>query len=332
MHASMLIELLVQQTARLIAAIATHDGARVPLGDLSDRLFRAVADELGARGLRQKVVADMFGVATRGLQKRLSRIPRSVDHEPLTLWQAVLAFVCREDGCSRADLLRRFCRDDEDILRGVLRDLGESGLITKTGRGAHTRYEPGAGAGFREVTHEQQQEALRGVAQAIIYQEGPLPQAELAARMRVPEAHIVEAIDTLVARRLVNARPDPEDDDPAARLLCTISYGEWVDAEQGWELAFYDHVHAVMSLLARRLDEGRPPPRLADITGASTYTFDLDPDHPAREPIVSLLARARQLAAEARALDEKHAKPFATARRAGERVTFYVGQLVLPLD
>ena len=63
MDAGTLIDSIVRQTTVLIAQISTSAGIRAPLAHVADQVFLDLAREIERQGVRQKVVADMFGVA-----------------------------------------------------------------------------------------------------------------------------------------------------------------------------------------------------------------------------------------------------------------------------
>jgi hypothetical protein len=68
-----LIDGIVRQTTVLIAQVSTAAGIRAPLAHVADQVFADLARELEAQGVRQKVVADMFGIALRTVDDRPSR-------------------------------------------------------------------------------------------------------------------------------------------------------------------------------------------------------------------------------------------------------------------
>src|SRR5690242_15481271 len=93
MNLRLLIDGLVRQTTVLIAQLSTSEGARSPLAHVADQVFFELARELEAQGVRQRVAADMFGIALRTYQKKMQRLAESQSARDRTLWEAVLSFV-----------------------------------------------------------------------------------------------------------------------------------------------------------------------------------------------------------------------------------------------
>ncbi|HKU41685.1 MAG TPA: hypothetical protein VJR89_26190, partial [Polyangiales bacterium] len=140
MNTAALIEALVRQTMVLIATLATSTGNRAPLARVANQVFADLVVELKARGLGNKVIADMFGMAMRTYHYRMARLSESATERGHSVWEAVLDHVQASGTVLRADVLRRFERDDAEIVRGVLRDLVDSRLLYRTGRGDATAY------------------------------------------------------------------------------------------------------------------------------------------------------------------------------------------------
>jgi hypothetical protein len=85
MNVKLLIDAIVQQTTVLIAQLSTAAGVRAPLSHVADQVFLELSRELEAQGLGRKVVADMFGMALRGYQKRVQRLTESVTFRDRTV-------------------------------------------------------------------------------------------------------------------------------------------------------------------------------------------------------------------------------------------------------
>ena len=99
-----------------------------------------LAKELEAQGVPSRVRADMFGMALRTYQRHTQRIGQSNTDRGRSLWEAVYEFLRQRSIVSREDLFSRFSYDDEGSLRGVLRDLTESGLVFSSGSGRGVVY------------------------------------------------------------------------------------------------------------------------------------------------------------------------------------------------
>jgi hypothetical protein len=79
-------------------------------------------------------------MALRTYLRKIQRLSESSTERGRSLWEAVFSYVDQAGIATRADVLRRFHRDDEELVRGVLHDLCESALVFRTGAGAGTAY------------------------------------------------------------------------------------------------------------------------------------------------------------------------------------------------
>jgi len=129
MNATLLIHAVVRQTMVLIAALATASGRRAPLASLADDVFAALAKELAQQGVGHKVIADMLGLGLRTYHRRAARLSESDTERGRSLWEAVLTHIRESGPILRAALLGRFHEDDGLVVRSVVRDLVESGLV-----------------------------------------------------------------------------------------------------------------------------------------------------------------------------------------------------------
>jgi hypothetical protein len=135
-----LIDSIMRQTTVLIAQLSSAAGVRAPLAHVADEVFLHLSRELEQQGLSRKVVADMFGLALRGYQRRVHRLNESTTDRGKTLWQAVLELVDQEGPVSRRRVFERFQYDDQAAVGAVLNDLCSSGLVFRTGSGDDTIY------------------------------------------------------------------------------------------------------------------------------------------------------------------------------------------------
>jgi hypothetical protein len=101
-----------------------------------------------------------------------------------------------------------------------------------------------------------------------------------------------------------------------------------VGAEQGWEMAVFDHFRAVASGIAAKVRSGRARSSREDVLGGATNSFDVSAGHPHEERVLGLLRRFRtELAAlwdELDAWNREHPIPEADRTT----VWFYLGQNV----
>ena len=114
---------------RTLIAVTGHD-ARPFLQNLLtqdlDRLDDAGVVYAALLSPQGKVGADMFGMVLRAYQRKLQRLRETVEQRDRSLWQAVLDHIAEHGVVSRAELLRRFKREEPAVMRGVLRDLVDS--------------------------------------------------------------------------------------------------------------------------------------------------------------------------------------------------------------
>ena len=136
MNTGLLIEALVRQTMVLIATLAATTGERSPLSRVADQVFANLVAELKAQGVGNKLIADMFGMALRTYHYRMARVAESATDRGRSVWEAVLGHIQQHGVLLRTDVLRRFQRDDPEVVRSVLRDLVEH--PTGVAAGEHT--------------------------------------------------------------------------------------------------------------------------------------------------------------------------------------------------
>jgi len=319
MTRQVLIDNIFRQTTVLIAQLATSGGVRAPLAQLADRVFLDLARELEQQGISRKVSADMFGMALRSYRRRVRQLGESSTERGRSLWEVVLEFLSRGELVTREEVLRRFHHDEEALLKGVLNDLCESGLVFRLGSGK--------GAAYRAATSDEitalreRSEGLLELVWVLVYREGPLSEAELAKRtslkLEVVRGYLTELVDSgrieLAADGNYRSR----------RLVLPLG------ATAGWEAALFDHFQAVVKTMCVRLrsgSEGGSPERELEC-GGSTYTFSIWPGHPHEDEVRGLLREFRTRHSELRQRVLKHNDQH-PAPPQHERVTAYGGVCV----
>ena len=125
-NVNLLIDAIVRQTTVLIAQIATTAGARAPLAHTANQVFMDLVRELREQGLGNKVIADMFGISLRTYHNTVRRLSEGNTVRGKSLWEAVLGYVRERGTVPREEVLKRFSRDDERLVRSVLKDLVDS--------------------------------------------------------------------------------------------------------------------------------------------------------------------------------------------------------------
>jgi hypothetical protein len=317
-NVQLLIDSVVQQVTVLIAQLATSGGARAPVAHIASQVFVDLARELQAQGMSRKVSADMFGMALRAYQRKLARLTSEVPGRADTLWRSLLDLIESEGPLSRGEVLARYASDDETLIRGVLHDLCDSGLLACAGQGVDAEYRARSERELQRQATRANESGLDELLWAFVYRGGPVDAAALAKRLHLDPEQVRARLDALVTRgRLELARGRYE----AHELVIPL------DSEAGWEAAVFDHVQAMVQTICQRLRTAKTP-QGRETVGGSTYSFDVWDGHPMQAEVEATLARFRsthsQLRARVEAYNEKHGKP-----RAFRQVVVYGGQCVL---
>ena len=331
MNVKVLIDAIVRQTTVLIAQLATAAGIRAPLAHIANQVFLELVVELEAQGVGRKVIADMFGLALRSYQLKVRRLSESATEQNRTLWEAVYDHLQGKGGVvTRAELLMRFVHDDESVVRSVLHDLVESGLVFKTGRGDRTAYRVASPEEMSpDVAHSR--EAAAAMVQIYIYRNAPISEAELRDQIRLSHQEIHLALQQLV----LEGRVERDEDGPTGALYRSTTCVLPMDAPFGWEAALFDHYQAMVNAFSNKLSKGHTRSLPKDVIGGSTYSFDVWDGHPHREEVYGLLRTIRGQVSALRTLVTAHNQDARQPGRPFNKVTFYVGQNVLfedPLD
>jgi hypothetical protein len=323
MGVRVLIEALVRQTTVLLAEVATSGGLRAPLANVADQVFIELSRELDAHGISRSVSADMFGMALRTYLRRIRRYDESVTQQGQSLWEAVLRYVEEQGTVSRNDVLDRFCRDEDALVRGVLQDLTDSGLVFRTGVRDAVVYARASAEQVGPARSRSDAEALDGLVWALVRREGPLTRAQLTAKTKLRDEETRASLERLVAAGRVEATVAGIDAEYRSRSL-VVPMG----ARSGFEAAVYDHFQAVVKTIIGKLRQDASGATAADRVGGSTYGFEVWEGHPLAERVYGQLGRLREettaLRREVDAYNDTHAGP---ARR--DRVTVYLGQCVI---
>jgi hypothetical protein len=324
MNVKILIDSIVRQTTVLIAQLATSGGVRAPLAHIANQVFLDLSRELDAQGVSRKVSADMFGMALRSYLRRIQGLSESSTDRGRTLWEAVLDFVSQGEMRSRAQVLARFSRDDHNLVRGVLHDLTENGLVFSTGVGQEQVYRATTKAEHVQMSRLSEASGLDELLWAFIYREGPVTRAALAELAAGNPAALDAVLERLVMLNKVAASGEGD-----ARVFRAAKLEVLLDAEVGWEAAVFDHYRALVQTICQRMAQGSGSAQASARVGGSTFTLDVWPGHPHAEEAYGVLARFR---AEHTALYERIEQHNAEHGRPAEydQVVIYGGQHVRP--
>lgn len=317
MNRAWLIDAIVRQTTVLVAQLATAAGQRNPVGHVAEQIFLDLVRALEEAGVGQKIIADMFGMALRTYHARVRRLRESSTDRGRTLWIAVLEHLQQQQRATRAEVLHRFRRDDAAIVRSVLKDLVNEGLLYRSGRGDATTYRV---ADAEDVRRSSDVEVAASHLWLAIFHKPGITRDELVRAAGMSDAMVDSALAHLLRADRVRAEGDTY---VAQEVL--IAYED----EAGWEAALFDHFQAVVTAITTKLQHGHRA-RHRDVIGGSTYRFDVWSGHPLENEVLGLLGRVRDMASDLRARVDAHNQALAAPRHA-KRVVFYVGQTV-PID
>ncbi len=319
MNTKALIDGLVRQTTVLIAHVATSAGLRAPLAHVANQIFVDLTAELERQGVGQKVIADMFGLALRSYQQKLRRLSESATDQGKTLWEAVYGYLSERQVARRVDVLQRFCRDDESSVKSILKDLCDSGLVYRTGKGDATVYRMTPPEDLYSGADADNQ-SLAALLWVIIHHEGPLNIEQVEQRVSLDRNELQAALDALVQdKQVVQEGISPV---MYRSDQCLIPLG----ANAGWEAALLDQFQALVRSMCIKLANGQTRALPDDEVGGSTYTFDVWPGHPHEESVRGLLRDTRTRLSEMwDAVTEHNAENPARPQHL-QRVTFYCGQ------
>lgn len=326
-RASMTIELLihaiVRQTTILIGQLATSGGARAPLAQVATQVFLDLVRELERQGVSRKVSADMFGLGLRTYQRKIQRLAESSTDRGRSLWIAVFDYIQSRGATVRADVLLHFANDDETLVRSVLYDLCESGLVFTTGAGVGLQYHVTPEEELLRLRQARRDEGLDELVWALIYREGPLTHAALLEQ-HADETSLNAALERLIAdNRVVFSEAN------ACYRASTLVIA--LGSASGWEAAVFDHFKAFVNTVTCRLRIGRTAPHLGDRIGGSTYTVEVWPGHPLEQRAYGTLSRMRSELGELRRRIEEHNASVEPPNDVTS-VTFYVGQCAIGPD
>jgi hypothetical protein len=301
MNVKILIDSIVRQTTVLIAQLATSGGVRAPLAHVANQVFLDLSRELDAQGVSRKVSADMFGMALRSYLRRIQGLSESSTDRGRTLWEAVLDFVSQGEVRSRAQVLRRFGNDDHNLVRGVLHDLTENGLVFSSGVGQDQVYRATTKAEHVQMSRLSDASGLDELLWAFIYREGPVTREALAELAAGNPAALDAVLQRLVDLNKVTATGDGD-----ARVFRAEKLEVLLDSEVGWEAAVFDHYRALVQTICQRLSGASKSAQASARTGGSTFTLDVWPGHPHADEAYEVLARFRATHTELYERIERH--------------------------
>jgi hypothetical protein len=324
MTIELLIQCIVRQTTVLIAQLATAGGARAPLAQVADQVFLDLVAELNRQGVGRKVSADMFGLGLRTYQRKIQRLVESTTDRGQSLWEAVLDYICAQKITTRASIQERFASDDAAQIRGLLRDLCESGLVFSSGQGSGTVYRAASDDELQASRQLRSHDGLDELVWAIIYRQGPISSEQLALLTHFEVAELQSSLARLVAAKQVEMTGEG-----SAAVYKTGSLFVPVGAPAGWEAAIFDHFQAMVKTICCRVRYDRATSNASEAPGGSTYTIDVWSGHPLEEEVRSTLSRLRSMLVDLRQRADAYNAAHGTPER-HDQVVLYVGQCKIP--
>jgi len=323
MTIDLLIQAVVRQTTILIAQLATSGGTRAPLAQVANQVFLDLVSELERQGVGRKVSADMFGLGLRTYQRKIQRSTESSTDRGRSLWEAVLDYICDEKMATRSSIQMRFARDDSAQVRGVLRDLCDSGLVFSSGQGPGAVYRATSEEELRALRQLRVGEGLDELLWAIVYREGPLTLENLAALTHLNHSDLEQVLTRLVDSNRVERTRDNED-----TVYRTGSLFVPVGSPVGWEAAVFDHFQAMVKTICCRLRDDIATSNPGDVIGGSTYTLDVWAGHPLEEEACATLAKLREILVDLRRRLEEYNRAHKIPEQ-HRQVVLYVGQCLI---
>lgn len=316
MNVQLLIDDIVRQTTVLIAQLSTSTGLRAPLSHVADQVFRELARELDAQGVRRKVVADMFGMALRSYQMKVRRLDESPNFVVGSLWQRIYADLS-QGTVTRAHLEKQYRTHTPKQIAATLQDMVQSGLVYSSGRGPDTIFGLTSDADRAQLSANDQERMQRDLGWYLVAGGAVKTRAELAAELRLDAPTTDAVVQDLTAEGHVT-----ESD---GRLHAT-RFEVAIGAERGWETSVMDHFRAMTTAIAAKVN--RPVSAEDDEIGGGTRTFFVHPNHPDAPEVYALLSETRIRTRELwrRVTDYNAQTP---PPENSDRVTFYFGQNVV---
>ncbi len=326
---NLLIDAIVQQNVVLIAHLATLGGQRAPLAHIANQVFLGLIEELQRQGVNQKVTADMFGLALRTYQRKRQRLLESATEEGRSLWEAILKHIEAQGACTRAQLMERFPRDEENLIRGVLTDLVDNNLLIRQGQGSWTQYRPTTADERARRSPWEAQDAVANMVWIAVYKGAPVTlQALLQEFGHIKSELLKESLQHLLTEGRIQESPLCD----GTQAYTCGNYVIPVGSRTGWAAAVFDHYQAMVGALCAKLQQNTSTSAHQDVIGGSTFAFDFEAGHPLEEEVYGLLNEFRQRAQKLRQRVDALNDPLQNPATMSRRVLLYIGQNVIADD
>lgn len=323
MNIQFLIDSIVRQTTVLIAQLATSGGARAPLAHVANQVFLDLSQALEQQGIGRKVGADMFGMALRSYQRKLARLGESASHRGHSLWEAIFDFLNERKVATRAEIMIRFHADDETLVRGVLHDLTETGLVFRAGSSHSAIYRVATDEDLGMLGESDETRGTDALVWLAVYRHGPIHRDDLAQLVGRPVAELEASLDRLMNEGRVSKQERLEGSVFHSREFL-VQFG----GATGWGAAVFDHFQAMVQTICQRLAGDDLRPAIKDIVGGSTYSFEVWDGHEMADEVYTTLRGFRERLTALRARIDEYNQGRNIPRQYND-VIIYAGQCVM---
>ncbi|MEM9068699.1 MAG: hypothetical protein AAGE52_09340 [Myxococcota bacterium] len=281
----LLLELLLEGGGELVASLATAQGRRESLEHLEDLVFLHTTETLRRRGYSAKVITDLFGLSSlTSLRRKLRKIKSGRLLRTRSLRQAILSRVAEGD-VDRQELLAHLKTRDAVIVKGVLRDLIDEGVIREGAGGyelalAHTQTTDPSDHGLQGLMH-------------ILLGHRAMTAAELQGTLGVPEERVLEVSQGLIERGVVRRKGDSFEAGPNWNLYPATDVSEAVTS-------LVHHFRAVGAAIIGTVRKWDSEEKVSPHTPPAvvTATFEIARDHPLLPELLAMHASFAESIAE----------------------------------
>jgi hypothetical protein len=237
-----------------------------------------------------------------------------------------LTYVQQKGAVRRSDVQRRFRRDDEILVRGVLKDLVESGFLCQFGVGEHLSYKA-ANPDDIEACDDSQSDAEAELIWVAISRYGPVSAAGLREVLPLSQERLDQVAEKLVAEKRI-WKEERQGEIVYQCDSCLIP----INASFGWEAAVLDHYQAMVTAICTKLRKGLTRARESEVIGGSTYSYEVWDQHALKQEALGFLQSTRQRAQDLRKRIEAYNQSHQADEASKQRVFTYVGQTVIEPD
>lgn len=223
-------------------------------------------------------------------------------------------------------MIERFHRDEENVVRGLLRDMVESQLVFCSGTEMNAVYRIATTDELKKMRDQQSECGLDEMVCAIIYREGPIEYNRLVDKSSLSPQVVEKVVQRLLSLDRIQSETRKQRVFYSSKQLIV-----GLDSQSGWEASVYDHFHAMVRTVCSRLNKESYPEPIRERIGGSTYTVDVATGHPLEQEVLGTLqqlrAKCTALRERVAAYNEKHG-----LRDTDEGVVIYFGQSVIMRD